>query len=58
MQVLKPKVSHILSAAGLAAGLAMLAPADAAFAQQQPSASPGSRNDAARWRDGRNEARE
>jgi hypothetical protein len=40
MQVSKPKVSYILSAACLAAGLAMLAPSDAVFAQQQPQHPP------------------
>ncbi len=40
MQFSKPQLSRIPSAAGLVAGLAMLVPADAAFAQQQPQHPP------------------
>ncbi len=36
MQFFKSELSYVLSVAGLAASLAMLAPADVAFAQQQP----------------------
>ena len=39
---MQSKMSYILSAAGLAAGLAMLAPAEAAFAQQQQQRPPAS----------------
>lgn len=40
MQFFKSELSYVLSVAGLAAGLAMLVPADAAFAQQQPQHPP------------------